>query len=60
MNLFTALPRSTWLLFRMHLASTAGSRRAVWVCVRIRAAHRVCMNAVLAVFCHGKVHARMR
>lgn len=29
MNLFTALPRATWLIFRMHLATTATSRRAL-------------------------------
>ncbi len=29
MNLITELPRATWLIFRMHLASTAASRRAL-------------------------------
>jgi len=29
MSLITELPRATWLIFRMHLATTAGSRRAL-------------------------------
>lgn len=29
MSLPTELPRATWLIFRMHLATTAGSRRAL-------------------------------
>ena len=29
MNLITELPRATWLIFRMHLAATAVSRRAL-------------------------------